>query len=286
MIHASAVGRVGIFVVLAACATGCAAPEPVGSLAVDPPLLPLPYPESGRVQLTWNPTAPLDEHVANLNGRPTVFVHLLGPTGKPIRTFDHVLPDVWEPGVAQSYSIDIAQSALAAPLGTGSYGLSIGLYDVDWGYRWPIRTGGTEVATREYRVATVEVPDDRGGGPRFEFTPGWLPAEHRDQQVPMRRRLAAAAGVRVGGLTRPGTLIFVLTIGDEAGRLPVVRVRSDCDGAARELTGSGTHTIEIRFDSAHESASCAVDFEPAGALAGCGVRCPAFLEQATFRPDR
>ena len=206
--------------------------------------------------------------------------------GKVVRTFDHPLPAPWEPGATQRYTIDIAQSAMVTPLAPGSYGLSVGLYDVDWGYRWPILTDGAEIATREYRVATVEVPTDDSDGPSFEFGSGWLPAEPRgDRQVPMRRRLASEAAVRVRGLNGPGTLLFRLTVHDESGQQPVVAVKNDCDGTQRRLIGSGTHAIEIDVAPGNAAVDCVVNFRPRGPLSDCGAQCPVYLEQATFRPD-
>jgi hypothetical protein len=260
---------------------GCSAPEPVGSLAVEPQSIPLRYPQAGALQLHWQPTASLER----INGRATVFVHLVNPAGEVVRTFDHPLPESWEPGVPQSYPIDISQSAMAPPLAAGSYALTVGLYDVDWGNRWPIETQGKEVGSREYRVATVEIAADEDQGPTFRFSSGWLAAERRgDQQVPMRRRLAADAAIEIEGLQQAGTLLFALTIHDDTGQDPVVRVKNDCNGIQRRFSGAGTHSIEVQVLPGEQRRSCSVDFEPRGSLAECGDQCPAYLEQATFRP--
>ena len=153
-------------------AVGCGGPETSGRAQVAPAQLTLGYGQSQPLRLTFQPLFELDK----VHGTPTVFVHLLHPTEKLVRTFDHALPGPWVPGQEQSYEIDLYQSALAEPLPAGSYRLSIGLYDDEYGYRWMLDTGGEELGRREYVVGGVQVPE-QGSHPRFAFSGGWRPAE-------------------------------------------------------------------------------------------------------------
>jgi hypothetical protein len=110
------------------------------------------------LHIDFRPAAPLDR----LHGRPTVFVHFLGPRSGPLSGLDHALPGAWAAGQPLSYDLRVCPSALDPPLPIGQHRLTLGLYDDSWGYRWPLETGNSEdVGRREYLLGSVTV----GPGP-------------------------------------------------------------------------------------------------------------------------
>lgn len=236
-------------VVLSACTP---APDPVGRVVVEPARIDLPYPGFSTLHLRFEPSAPL----AAVVGEPHVFVHVLQAPGAVIRTFDHPLPGSWTPGEPLDYSIPLYQSALGPPLAPGSYSLSVGLYDAE-GKRWALEADGEEVDSGEYVLAQVVVPEAAGEEPMFYFSAAWGPIEGgTDGQILARRSLPGPGEIRVGPLTRPGTvwmsahvpvldgpdLRLELAAGAER---PVVIVRSDCSGVEVCVSGEGGHEIEV-----------------------------------------
>src|SRR5688572_5137989 len=154
---------VPLFAIVLAAAGCRGRAEPVASLAVAPKDVSLPAGHVAGWKLTWNPKAPLGD----VEGKPRVFVHLLSSRNL-LRTFDHLLAEEWVPGRAQSYEIELYQSALAEPLPAGAYEVTAGLYDDVSGERWPLDSAGDEVGKREYRVATVVVPSSAAGTPTYD----------------------------------------------------------------------------------------------------------------------
>jgi hypothetical protein len=134
---------------LAACARG----KPVGRLGVTPKETTVAVGACASLRFEWTPAAPLDHS----HGRPFVFVHLLAPPGNPPGNFDHPLPETWTPGRPQSYEKNVCPSDFSTALRPGTYRLTVGLYDVSWGYRWPLEGGGPEVDRREYLMGTITV---------------------------------------------------------------------------------------------------------------------------------
>ena len=136
----------------------CRESPAVGRLAVDPRQVRMGGAPCASLRLDWFPARELERR----RSPPTVFVHLLNPprrdhsTRRVAATFDHPLPEPWQPGHPQSYSIRICRSAVDPPPAAGSYGLSVGLYDGAWGYRWRLAAEGPEIDRREYRVASVD----------------------------------------------------------------------------------------------------------------------------------
>ncbi|MEE8522529.1 MAG: hypothetical protein V3T72_01255 [Thermoanaerobaculia bacterium] len=249
---------------------GCGGPaEPVARLEVEPRSPVLPFAGSVELEAAWEPTLPL----AGLDGDPQVFVHLLDGSGEILRTFDHVLPFSWEPGNAQSYAVELWQSALAEPLAPGSYRLSLGIYDLD-GHRWPLIADGEEIDDQEYVIAEVTVPAVDAAAPAAVFSDGWLPTEPGgSQQVPAVRWLVEDGGIEFRRL--PGPLAVELTLAvprlQEAGFHPVldqgaetlvVTLRSDCLESEQMLAGYGSHDVELILTPAAESSSCAVEVDP------------------------
>ena len=226
---------------LATLLQGCASPEPVGRLRASPQTLSLGVAEWKRLRLDWEPLAPLDR----VHGTPTVFVHVSDRTGRTHLTFDHPLPRPWARHQEQSYEIDLFQSALADALPPGTYRLTVGLYDDDWGHRWPLLTDGEEIDRREYVVATVEVPE-RHDTPRFSFEGDWLPLEPGDsQQILARRCLTGSGSIRIGGIAPDDSFLLLIYVGDTPGRSPRLRVEVDCIDLHRSLATGPQHRLEI-----------------------------------------
>ncbi len=235
---------------MALAAASCSDAEPVGRLQVSPATTRLGFPEARSLRLTFEPLRELDK----THGPPTVFLHLLHPVRKTVRTFDHVLPEPWTPGVVQSYEIDLYQSALTEPLPAGTYQLGVGLYDQTYGYRWPLETSGKEVDRREYAVATVEIrePADR---PAFEFLGTWYPPEQLDQQqIPVRRCLAGPASLEVTQAPTPTTLRLRFFSPSPT------RIESTCshEPEALNLTTPGPHWLTFPLTNS----TCSLTFTP------------------------
>jgi hypothetical protein len=254
---------------LALCLAGCGGrQEPVARLSVEPRQVSLGYPEATEMRLTWEPLAESD---TLRTGGATVFVHLLDTAGEIVRTFDHSLPDGFRDGTPVAYPLKLYQSALAPPLPAGAYRLTMGLYDGRGRKRWPLAAPGQDLGRHEYQVADVAVPAPRPGGPRFAFSPEWLPAEPGgDRQVLARRWLKGERGtVRATGLAGAGTLWLViaiplaspgqqLTILDGSGT-PSAVVGWSCGGMETGLSGVGGHEIEMPAEEPPPGGTCDIE---------------------------
>ena len=230
---------------------GCEkASEPVASVRIEPSQVQLPYPGFAKVELTWDLAAPLDE----VSGDPLVFVHLLDGEGNVERTFDHDLPFDWQAGTSQSYEITLFQSALAPPLDSGDYRLSLGLYEAG-GQRWALSDSGEEVAQLEYLLATVNTEGDPSVVPMFYFSPSWLPLEAgTDVQILGRRWLTDEGTIRVAEVPSTGTVWMQLLLSEARPQLeemsllegesePQVALTSTCAGEEMTVSGYGVHEL-------------------------------------------
>lgn len=250
-----------LFAVLAMSMGGCErASEPVASVRLEPSQVNLPYPGFAEVELQWELAAPL----ATASSTPLVFVHLLDAEGNVERTFDHVLPFEWRAGSSQSYNVTLFQSALAPPLDTGEYRLSLGLYEAG-GQRWALSGSGEEVAQLEYHLATVSTEGDPSAVPMFYFSPSWLPLEAgTDVQILGRRWLTDEGTIRVAEIPTTGTVWMQLQLSEalsqveeisflEAGESePRVDVTSTCGGEQVSVSGYGVHEMQIRVRANEE----------------------------------
>ncbi len=258
--------RVFLAALMAALTIACGGPGSTGRAQVAPAQLTLGYGQSQPLRLTFQPLFELDK----VHGTPTVFVHLLHPTEKLVRTFDHALPGPWVPGQQQSYEIDLYQSVLAEALPAGSYRLSIGLYDDEYGYRWVLDTGGEELGRREYIVGGVEVPE-HGNHPRFAFSGGWGPAETMPgRQVLARRCLAAPATLEVSDAPGDGSVRLLLDVPPPpSGGDTALRLGSDCGTEAQDL-GAGRQWLDFPVTGENVQKGCRILFQPtAGAESPC-----------------
>lgn len=241
---------------------GCdKAPAPVASVSIDPANIQLSYPGFAAVEVTWQ----IDEPLADVLGDPLVFVHLLDAEGNVERTFDHPLPFSWQPGSTERYELMLYQSALAPPLESGSYRLSLGLYEAG-GKRWALSGSGEEVAGLEYHLATVVTQGDPSVVPMFYFSPSWLPLEAgTDVQILGRRWLTDEGTIRVAEIPAPGTIWMQLQLskalagveemsfleGETEAR---VDLTSTCDGAAATFSGFGVHEAQVRVAATDDGA--------------------------------
>jgi hypothetical protein len=253
--------RVAPLVLLAAWILSCAPAGPAGRLEVQPTEIRLGHGESRSLRLSFHPARALDQ----VRGTATVFVHLLHPVEKVVRTFDHRLPAPWEPGVAQAYEIDLHQSALAEPLPAGNYRLGVGIYDDGSGYRWPLETAGQEVERREYAVATVEVPEPPGE-PRFTFAGGWDPVEPTaNKQIVARRCVSGPATLRLSPPGEDGEVRVRLLLDDPPPGAPAslaFRIEGDCGPATVGLTEPGHHELKFPLAAAAAARGCTLRFLP------------------------
>lgn len=250
---------------LAGALAGCGGPEAesVARLAVEPMSLELPYGSFADLRLRWTPTRELGA----LEESPRVFVHLLDSEGDLVRTFDHDATGGWRVGQEADYELRIYQSLLAPPLPPGTYALTVGLYDPAGGERWGLETSGEQVGRSEYRVATVEVPSGAGGSvrvPAVQFGPSWSPTlAGGDRQVVAFRWLSEEGTVRLEELSSAGTLWLSVGIPAEApgsmrrrmldpeadaGKMPWVRFSASCSGFEAQLSGEGTHSVEVPLE--------------------------------------
>jgi hypothetical protein len=243
--------------VASAALAGCGGESgPVARVSVEPDAVELAYPATARLTTSWEMTVPLDAE-----GRPVVFVHLIGAEGEVDRTFDFPLTVEWRPGETATVPLPLWQSALGPPLAPGSYRLTLGLYDSAAGRRGPLATAGEEVARQEYEVARVEVPEP-GRGPAVVFTGGWLEVEPTgDRQELASRWLREDGGIEVSALGGPTTLALELEtprpgetearrVLDEGAERPELTVSSSCAAAPATVTEPGIQRVELRLEPA------------------------------------
>ena len=143
-----------VAVVLLGIQLGCTDSTPAARVTVSPQSFVLSPGECRDVRLSWHMLRALDRK----RGRLIVFAHILDRPHHVITTFDHPFPSEWRPGTREDYVVQTCQPG-APPLKPGKYMLSLGLYEDDWGYRWPLQTGGREVALREYEVGKIAIRD-------------------------------------------------------------------------------------------------------------------------------
>ncbi len=263
-------------------AAGCRGrQEPVASLSVAPKDVTLPAGRVSGMKLTWNPKSPLD----NLQGKPRVFVHLLASGRNLVRTFDHPLAEEWTPSKAQSYEIELYQSALAEPLPAGAYELTAGLYDDASGERWALDSGDA-VGKREYRVATVVVRAAEGGTPTYDFTGGWLDAEPGgSKQVITRRCARGEAMITVRRVGSPGTIVLgssvpKLASGSWGG---AVDVTASCAAERAQVNGPEIQWARVPVAPSASEPACEIRFTPVPPAAGGNER-SFCLEVLAWRP--
>ncbi|MEO8348742.1 MAG: hypothetical protein ABI610_07505 [Acidobacteriota bacterium] len=264
-------------------AAGCGGrEEPVAALSVEPKDVKLPAGQAAGWKLTWNPKAPLD----NLEGKPRVFVHLLASGRNLLRTFDHPLPEEWTPWKAQSYEIELYQSALAEPLPAGAYELTAGLYDDASGERWALDSGDA-VGKREYRVATVVVPAAEAGTPTYDFTGGWLDAEPGgSKQVITRRCAQGEATIAVRGVASPGTVVLGASVpklasGSWGG---AVDVTASCAAERAQVNGPELQWARVPIAPSASEPACEIRFAPVPTATGGNAR-SVCLEILAWRPS-
>lgn len=264
-------------------AAGCRGrAEPVAALSVEPKDVSLPAGSTAGLKLTWNPKAPLDD----LQGKPRVFVHLLASGRNLLRTFDHPLAEEWTPWRAQSYEIDLYQSALADPLPAGAYELTVGLYDDSSGERWALESGGDEVGRREYRVASVVVPATQAGTPTYDFAGGWMPAEPGGtKQVITRRCARGEATIAVRGVASTGAVVLGANVPKLAsgGWGGAVDVTASCAPDRGQVNGPEIQWTRIPVAPSSAEPACEIRFAPVPPAAGGNER-SVCLEVLAWRP--
>jgi hypothetical protein len=257
------------------CAMGCHHQAPAaGRLEVQPRSITLPYPQLVTVRLAWTPAASAGGE--DSPSAPLVFLHLLGPKGQVLRTFDHPFPQHWVAGTPVSYDVKLYQSALAPALDPGTYRLTVGLYD-QGGRRWALEGLGEPIARQEYVAAEVQVPaQPQPAGPRLEFSPAWLPlAAGSDKQVVARRWLADQPGeMRVQAIPGPGTLWLSFRIPpgdgpsdklvyhDTTTNTPSVVVRGTCGAVETGISGPGPHDVDMPIEAAGPDGVCRISLVP------------------------
>jgi len=239
----------------------CGRSRPVGNLKVDPRTVNLPYPHVAPLNLRLEPTGVLE----GLQGKPRVFVHVLDGGRRLLRTFDHPLPENWTPGRAQSYEIELYQSAIAERLPTGAYEMTFGLYDDSGKSRWPLAVDGEEVGRREYRLAALVVPAADGPSPSFEFTGTWLPVEPGSSKQVVARRCLTGEGAIVVAPPSAGTVRLAASIktSDGAATGGAWRVSASCSPEALEISGAELQWVGFPVNSAGES-PCEIRFAQTG----------------------
>jgi hypothetical protein len=276
-------GAAILSVLLLLLASGCRErAEPVASLSVEPKDVELPPGRATGWKLTWSPKAPLDD----LQGKPRVFVHVIAPGRNLLRTFDHPLAEEWTPWRAQSYEIDLYQSALAEPLAAGAYEVTAGLYDDASGERWPLDAAGDEVGRREYRVGTLVVPAAEAGTPTYDFGGGWLPEEPGgSKQVLIRRCARGEATIAVRGVASSGTVVLGSSVpklgsGSWGG---AVALTSSCAAERGQVNGPELQWTRIPVAASTADPACEIRFTPVPPAAG-GTERSVCLEVLAWRP--
>jgi hypothetical protein len=265
---------------------------PVARVDVTPRQLHLGFPEVQTLQLTWNPTAELE----GLSSQPMVFVHLLDDKKKLVRTFDHPFPQRWRPGTPVTYEAKLFQSQLSPALSPGAYTVTVGLYEGK--RRWALEGLGERVDRAEYVAAQVEVPSE-SKAPKLVFSPQWLPVEPGgDRQVLVRRWLNGQGSIRLDGVREPGTFWLVLRIPpadpanerlelEEGAPLPGVRVMAAaCGGFVTNVSGPGTHEIEIPIEAPEGNGHCPIRLNANYTIVSSvtGKRRSVSLENAAWQP--
>jgi len=275
-------GRYGVWlaVALGFLGWGCGEPAPAGSLAVAPRAFRLAHAESAKVRLIWTPSRRLTESTAI----PTVFVHLIHPTAKTVRTFDHRLPgESWEPGVPISYEVEISDSGLAEPLPVGTYRLAVGLYDEASGYRWPLLADGEDLDRRAYAVGTVEVGSPRVAD-RFQFTGAWRAAE-----AGTTKQIVAWRWLQAGGTIRTYAAGGTVQLRFRLGELPEsavglgadsVAIDGDCLLAPGAVEGSGAVETSLPLRQGSQDEPCSIRLRPEAGGSGAWAR----LDGIDWRP--
>jgi len=260
-------------------AWGCADRAPAGSVAVTPAAFRLANAESMPIRLTWTPSRPLTE----TREAPIVFVHLIHPTDKVVRTFDHPLPGSWQPGAPLSYEIDIALSGLGNPLPAGSYQLAVGLYDPASGYRWPLLTDGADLDRHAYAAAAVEVAPPRDDE-RFTFEGGWGEvAPGTTKQIVASRWLQAGGAIET--YAAGGTLLLWLRLGDLPAGAAGVGARSlaidgNCLRAPVAIEAPGSSQVTLRLEPGPTDEPCSLHLRPSAGGAGAWARLDGIAWQA------
>jgi hypothetical protein len=265
-------GAAILSVLMLLLASGCREKaEPVASLSVEPKDVELPPGRATAWKLTWSPKTPLDD----LQGKPRVFVHVIAPGRNLLRTFDHLLAEEWTPWRAQSYEIDLYQSALAEPLAAGAYEVTAGLYDDASGERWPLDAAGDEVGRREYRVGTLVVPAAEAGTPTYDFAGGWLPAEPGgSKQVLTRRCARGEASIAVRGVASPGSVVLAASVPKLASGAwgGAVSVTASCSAERGELNGPELQWTRVPVAPSASEPACEIRFTPVPPAAGGNER--------------
>jgi hypothetical protein len=254
--------------------------RPVGDLQIEPKVVTLAYPLAAPLKFKWTPTRALGRS----RGGPRVFVHVLDGGRRILRTFDHVLPEPWSPDRAQSYEIDLYQSAIADRLPAGAYELTFGLYDSGRD-RWPLSVDGEEVGRSEYRLGTVMVPERAGPAPSFEFKGGWLPVEPGgSRQVLARRCLKGEGSIAVVAPPSAGTVRVAASIRAE-GTTPgagAYRVSASCSTQAAEVSGAELRWIGFSVSPSTGEPPCEIRFTPI--VSSAQTSRPLCLEVLAWRP--
>jgi hypothetical protein len=224
-------------------AYACGEPPSVARLRVKPPAVSLPHGVCRPVTFHWEMLRPLDK----LRGHPVLFVHLLEGPHHVVRTFDQPLDVPWRPGSSHDQLVDLCQSAIAPSLAASRYQLSVGLYESDWGYRWPLDTGGTMIAPREYEVASVVVPA-ASVSRSFRFEGSWNPPEETgDRQVVVRRSMKGHASIRV---LDDRAVKLHLHVGQAVSGAPLLR--SSCASGQQYTLKFGDQRIALPGCANHE----------------------------------
>ncbi|HEY3169399.1 MAG TPA: hypothetical protein VGK08_00200 [Thermoanaerobaculia bacterium] len=254
--------------------------QPVGTLQIEPKVVTLAYPLAVPLKFRWTPTRELGRS----RGSPRVFVHLLDGGRRILRTFDHILPEPWTPDRAQSYEIDLYQSAIADRLPAGAYELTFGLYDSGRD-RWPLSVDGEEVGRREYRLGTVTVPEPAGPAPSFGFKGGWLPVEPGgSRQVLARRCLKGEGSIAVVAPPSAGTVWVAASLRAD-GTPPgagAYRVSASCSPQTTEISGIELQWIGFPVSPSTGDSDCEIRFTPIASSAQTSR--PLCLEVLAWRP--
>jgi hypothetical protein len=257
---------------LALSALSCSEAVPVADLTITPSLIRVSHGSATRLKLGWKMAAPLDRR----HGDPFVFVHVLKRRGHVLRDFDHRFPVAWRPGSEHAYEIDLALSALSPPLPPGRYQVTVGLHDSSWGYRWPLVAGVRAIETREYLVATLEVPSAAPGDARFSFSTTLVPEDGHEGA----RLVTGPASIVVRGPEGPGDvrLGIVVATDETVEAQRSVRIRSEC-GNGSEMTVKEEQEGVLHLPILLGAEPCTIELVPEGPPAGT-IR----LHEVAWRP--